>query len=134
MIIQKDGSSTAIQCKQWRTRQVGVRTVREFLGAMTDSRIGHGQISTLCGFTEEARQLAEKHGIEMLLELELARLLQSIDAGHNGKLQSVLNDTAKYCPKCEAETVLRTAGRGAGAGTQFWGCSTYPRCRFTMPV
>ncbi|MBE0545435.1 MAG: topoisomerase DNA-binding C4 zinc finger domain-containing protein [Verrucomicrobia bacterium] len=29
--------------------------------------------------------------------------------------------------------VLRIAGKGAGAGKQFWGCSAYPKCRFTMP-
>lgn len=134
LIIEKDGSSKAIQCKQWRTREVGVRTVREFLGAMTDSRTNHGQIVTLCGFTDEARQLAEKHGIGMVEEREKARLLGAIDADHRGRIQAVLNDTAKYCPMCDAEMVLRIAGKGAGAGTQFWGCSNYPHCRFTMPM
>jgi len=27
--------------------------------------------------------------------------------------------------------VLRTSKRGANAGTQFWGCSTYPTCQGT---
>jgi restriction endonuclease Mrr len=36
LIIQKDGQSVAIQCKQWKMRNVGVKTVREFLGALTD--------------------------------------------------------------------------------------------------
>lgn len=33
------------------------------------------------------------------------------------------------CPRCGAPMVLRTAKRGARAGKQFYGCSTYPHCR-----
>ena len=33
------------------------------------------------------------------------------------------------CPKCGSPIVLRTAKRGPNAGTQFWGCPNYPRCR-----
>ena len=32
------------------------------------------------------------------------------------------------CPKCGSPMVLRTAKRGSRRGTQFWGCSNYPRC------
>ena len=35
------------------------------------------------------------------------------------------------CPRCKQEMVLRTAGKGARAGSRFWGCSTFPRCRGT---
>lgn len=35
------------------------------------------------------------------------------------------------CPRCRSEMVLRTAQRGKNAGSQFWGCGKYPRCRGT---
>lgn len=38
------------------------------------------------------------------------------------------------CPRCGATMVLRTAKRGANVGNQFWGCSSYPRCRYTKAV
>jgi len=38
----------------------------------------------------------------------------------------------RHCPKCGRRLVLRTAKRGAGAGSQFWGCSAYPECKFTQ--
>ncbi len=38
-------------------------------------------------------------------------------------------DTTKSCPKCGAEMILRKARKGANVGNQFWGCSTYPKCR-----
>ena len=56
-------------------------------------------------------------------------------AGPSRKNDFALNDFAKkYCPACGAEMVLRTAKRGANAGNQFWGCSTYPSCRKILPV
>ena len=33
------------------------------------------------------------------------------------------------CPKCGRPLVRRTARRGANAGSEFWGCSEFPRCR-----
>lgn len=35
------------------------------------------------------------------------------------------------CPKCEKPMRLRTARKGRNAGSQFWGCSNFPRCSGT---
>lgn len=34
------------------------------------------------------------------------------------------------CPRCGKELVLRTAKKGEHAGSQFYGCSGFPKCRF----
>ncbi len=34
-----------------------------------------------------------------------------------------------FCPRCGQPMALRTARKGPGAGSQFWGCSAYPKCR-----
>ena len=39
---------------------------------------------------------------------------------------------ASNCTKCGGNMVERTAKRGARAGSKFWGCSNYPRCRETV--
>jgi len=36
------------------------------------------------------------------------------------------------CPKCGAPLVLRTAKKGSNAGNQFYGCSAFPKCRYTQ--
>jgi len=33
------------------------------------------------------------------------------------------------CPKCAAPMVRRQAKAGSNAGQEFWGCSTFPKCR-----
>ncbi len=35
------------------------------------------------------------------------------------------------CPKCGCKLVLRTAGKGPNAGSKFYGCSNFPKCKFT---
>ena len=35
------------------------------------------------------------------------------------------------CPICNVPMVKRTARRGESAGTQFWGCIGYPKCKGT---
>jgi hypothetical protein len=134
LVIEKEGRQSAVQCKQWRTWTVGVRTVREFLGALTDARIQTGILITLSGYSGEAKKLAEKHGIEIVNETGLTLMLEATHASVDPVVIEILRDTRKLCPKCERALVLRTARKGAGIGKQFWGCSTYPRCKFTMPL
>ena len=37
----------------------------------------------------------------------------------------------KICPKCGSKLVLRKASKGNNAGKSFWGCSAFPKCRYT---
>lgn len=37
------------------------------------------------------------------------------------------------CPRCGSRMILRTAYRGANAGSRFWGCPRFPRCKGTRP-
>ena len=134
LVIEKNGTRTAIQCKHWKTWNVGVKAVREFLGALTDAGIQRGLFITLGGYTGDAKRLADKHCIEVVNEVGLAKMLQATDARFDTAALEILRDTRKLCPKCEREMILRTASKGPGAGKQFWGCSGYPRCRFTMQL
>ncbi|MBQ6320235.1 MAG: NERD domain-containing protein [Lachnospiraceae bacterium] len=36
------------------------------------------------------------------------------------------------CPKCGSKLVLRVAKKGENAGNQFYGCSAFPKCRYTQ--
>jgi hypothetical protein len=130
LVLDLAGERSAVQCKQWKTWNVGVKSVREFLGALTDSGINRGIFVTLCGYTADAKQLADKHGIKILNDARLVELLEQTNARFDPDFIAALKDPRKFCPKCEKEMVLRTAMRGAGAGQKFWGCSSYPRVQF----
>jgi len=38
------------------------------------------------------------------------------------------------CPKCGSAMVLRKVSKGANIGNEFWGCSTFPKCRGVADV
>lgn len=132
LIICKDSRQWAVQCKHWRTRNVGVKAIREFIGALADSGIKNGIFITLCGYTAEAKELAERNNIEILNESGIVKMIDQTEARFDQEIIEFLNDKRKFCPKCGSEMVLRTSKKVFGQ--KFWGCSSYPACRFTMPA
>jgi HJR/Mrr/RecB family endonuclease len=127
LIVQSTTDKFIIQCKHWQKWKVGVRQIREFLGTFADSNISKGIFVTLSGYTREAKQLAEKHGIQILDESDLVMMLEDSGLIYSEEISALFADERKFCPKCENEMVLRTSRAN---GNKFWGCSTYPRCSF----
>jgi len=72
-----------------------------------------------------------------LEELQSKRL-KPIPSTHRRHVRSLRNrsrlDMARLCPRCGSPLVLRTAKHGSRAGQQFWGCSTFPKCRVVQNV
>ncbi|HAS6641612.1 TPA: nuclease, partial [Vibrio parahaemolyticus] len=73
---------------------------------------------------------------------DYARLTESInqiklkrgiitDLKHRKHVKEVVTSKASsnQCPRCGSEMVLRETKRGENIGKQFWGCSTFPKCR-----
>lgn len=132
LIIEQAGVKTVVQCKHWKSSEVPVGEIREFLGALTDIQIPNGIFITLKGYTADAKTLAHKHNIQLLEQTELTSLLEKLDWQWNPDIKSALEDSRKFCPKCEREMVLRTSTKGQNAGSQFWGCSAFPRCHYIL--
>lgn len=42
-----------------------------------------------------------------------------------------LEGKSKECPKCKSTMVVRIAQKGEHKDKHFWGCSSYPKCRYT---
>lgn len=38
------------------------------------------------------------------------------------------------CPECKLPMVKRLSKKGANIGKEFWGCSTFPKCRGAVPI
>ena len=49
-------------------------------------------------------------------------------------IETANEDTDSKCPECGAPLVERSAKRGARAGKKFYGCSTFPKCRFIRNI
>lgn len=38
------------------------------------------------------------------------------------------------CPKCSSKMVKRVAKKGKNIGSEFWACSSYPKCRYVKAI
>ena len=134
-VIARKGSETfLIQCKQWRATKVGVSVVRELFGLMAAQGATGAYVVSMGPFTREARHFAEGRNIELV---DAHVLLKKSEHRAAPELPSLAPDSTPAdpsCPKCGAVMVRRVARRGANAGTEFYGCSTYPKCRGTVQL
>ncbi len=131
LTLKRDGELVLVQCKQWRTMKVGVKTVRELYGVMTAKHASSGTVISSGTFTHEARLFAINKPIELVDGKRLSVLVGDIQ--RNGVLTERIMET-KACPECGARMVKRVARRGSHAGEAFWGCSAFPDCRAIVPL
>lgn len=133
LVLNKDGNLFLVQCKQWRNQKVDVRVVREMYGVMT-AKQANGVIIIASGlFTQEAKNFATDKPIDLVEGNQLADLIRSVQSNPTYIPAKINNSpkTANLCPDCGGELVLRVARQGKNAGNKFWGCSNFPRCKFT---
>lgn len=136
LVHANNGEKWIVQCKRWRGT-VGEPIVRDFHGAMQHEKADKGAIITTGKFTAQARDWARGkpitllEGDEFLKNLHRAR--QSVQGQHVDKAFPPVGApkplTSPICPRCGSRMVLRVARQGPNAGEQFWGCSTYPKCK-----
>ena len=84
-------------------------------------------------FTQEAKNFAEGKPIDLVDGPALSILVGHVQSESNRvpTSQHTAEISSQACPKCGSELVTRTAKRGANAGKQFIGCTSFPKCRYT---
>jgi restriction system protein len=151
-----------VQCKQWRAYKVGVDVVRAHYGVMAARGAAGGYVVTSGRFTADAKRFADGRNLQLIEGEQLQSMIRQARAssalGRAAGLPEVLPstvapkpqtvaqrsqmpevdsrlvDAAPNCPTCGQPMALRTARRGTNAGSQFWGCAEFPRCRGTRAV
>ncbi|MCA9325798.1 restriction endonuclease [Candidatus Saccharibacteria bacterium] len=143
--LEKDGQVHLVQCKQWKSQKIGVSVIREMFGVMVSEGAASVSVITSGSFTREAENFAMGKPVNLIDGKGLAALIRDIrsilgkPSAHDvpplapSSGQPVISKS-ETCPSCGGELVTRTAKRGKFAGSQFLGCSSFPKCRFTRSV
>lgn len=135
LIATKAGKRLLIQCKHWKTPQVGASAIRD-LNEVVESRCADGGIVVTGGtFTKEARDLARGCRIRLIGGESLQQIIGAAHA-HPRNQRSPTAPAAAVafappvprCAKCGAEMLDHVARQGKFAGKHFWACSLYPKC------
>lgn len=151
-----------VQCKHWRAYKVGVDVVRAHYGVMAARGAAGGYVVTSGRFTEDAKRFADGRNLRLIEGDQLQSLIRQARGSTNigsaaprpagsitaaarrqpavpqsaqvAAAESTAADPAPTCPTCSQAMVLRTARKGTHAGSQFWGCAEFPRCRGTRAL
>lgn len=73
--------------------------------------------------------------VEFVLDVkEEKQVKEEQQVKQNAEVEEIVTerneDVEKVCPRCQQKLVLRTAKKGENAGKEFWGCSSFPKCRY----
>ena len=73
--------------------------------------------------------------IERIIDL-LSNVKYEIKISKEEHIQSLHNrhTSETVCPSCGSDLLKRTVKQGARQGSQFLGCSSFPRCRYTKEL
>ena len=143
LALTKGTETFLVQCKQWKAYKVSVDVVRELYGTMAAKGAAGGFVVTSGRFTDDARKFADGRNVQLVDGSKLFALIkqakQSLAATAQPATSKPQTTTPKAvaatsCPLCSSNMVKRTARNGSNAGNEFWGCSTFPKCRGIRPL
>ena len=99
LVIESTAHKYAVQYKHWRKWSVDGRQIREFLATMTEARMQKGIFITLAGCSDETKQWAATHGIQILGEPEIIEMLVESGLIYDQRISELLSEEGKYCSK-----------------------------------
>jgi restriction system protein len=134
VVLYQQGVQTPaiiIQCKSW-SKKVGVKAIRELYGVMAGEGIEYGVFATTSGYTQEAIDWADGKRLQLMNGDDFVTAFNQLPEDQKIQLLQFATSgeyTTPSCPSCNTKMIQRTAKKGKSAGSVFWGCTTYPRCK-----
>lgn len=135
LLLRKDGRTTLVQCKQWRSQRVDVKIVREMYGLLAHHGADSVKIVAVGNFTPDAQRFAQGKPIGLIHGEALLAMIRGVQesppAAADPPPKLAANTSIPDCPSCGAPMIKRTNRRSRES---FWGCPKYPGCRGTRPA
>jgi len=135
LLLRKEGKLTLVQCKRWKSQRVDVKVVREMFGLLAHHQASAVKIVAVGAYTPDAQRFAAGKPIELITGTALLELVRGVqtaaaDPAPLPPAPTPADAPPPPCPTCGKAMTQRTNRR---THDPFWGCTAYPRCRYTMP-
>ena len=124
----------AVQCKSWGKRQIDVKVLRELQGVVASEQLKLGLLMYSGVLSKGAIEFMKKPAVNIKAQGPadiLAELYKLPPAAQTRLLNEMTRGDyeSPSCPNCDTKLLRRTAKK---TGNQFWGCKSFPKCRYTM--
>lgn len=136
LVIDKDGKKIVVQAKRY-SKNVGIKAVQEAYAAIGHYNASEAWVVTNSDYTEAACTLAKSNSVKLIQREQLIEMIlkmkhgESVQTAKQQEEMSSMSSTteAKVCKRCGKQMIRRKGPRG-----DFYGCSTFPKCRNTETV
>lgn len=127
LVMTSGDKRIVVQAKRY-SKRVGIKAIQEVVSSIAFYKASEGWAVTNNEFTDAAVQLAKANEIKLIERNELINMISQLDETKTSEsvkktIESVSED---LCPRCGSEIVLRRGNRG-----EFYGCTSFPKCRYT---
>lgn len=134
LLLSRNGKTTLVQCKQWRSQRVDVKVVREMYGLLAHHGADAVKIVAVGDFTPDAQRFVQSkpieliHGEALLTLIRNVQVAKPVQATRPDSNPASAEEPTPECPSCGSVMIKRSNRRTREA---FWGCPKYPACRGT---
>lgn len=127
LILKKKKSKIVVQAKRWSSK-VGIEAVQQIVGAKQYYNANECIVATNNFFTPNAKNLALSSGVDLWDRSKLIEVMNISNGREMAQEVTINSDIANrvICPKCGSEMIFKKGKYG-----DFYGCSKYPKCRYT---
>ncbi|WP_025843750.1 restriction endonuclease [Brevibacillus agri] len=131
LILEQNGRKVAVQAKRY-SKNVGIDAVQQIVGALAHYGANAAWVVTNRDFTDAAYKLAASNGVRLINREALIEMIQRMNtaAKPNPKqVRAQFPQQKLQCDRCGSQMVVRKSTKG-----EFYGCSSFPKCRNTKAV
>lgn len=131
LVIQKANRKIVVQAKRY-SKNVGIKAVQEAQAAIAHYSASEAWVVTNRDYTSAAYDLAKSNNVRLINRDELVEMILNLNPKAVPTAKVFIASTPKdqlVCPKCAGKLVLRNGSKG-----EFYGCSAFPRCRYTQDI
>lgn len=128
--LKHDVVSNLPPAKEGRTRLTGLMGLTDFVRKAEPEMAANAMVCAINQTAYLLRRLVERQSRDFVEKGGFTERLYAarVQARAGGDAE------APECPLCKEKMRRRTAGKGANAGKEFWGCSAYPECHGTLEM
>lgn len=125
LVLKKNNETVILQAKRY-SNKVGIKAIQEIVAAKNYFNADKLMVVTNNYFTNPAKELANSNNVELWDRIKLLEIMDQYKLKENAK--SILEKTISKmeCPCCHSNLILKNGKFGS-----FYGCSNYPKCKFT---
>jgi restriction system protein len=128
LVLENDRERIVAQIKRWK-KTVGIESVQQAVASIKHYNANRGMVITNSFFTPNAKELAKSNNIELWDRESLIDFLSKARGKELADEVISKRTITNPCPDCGNQLVVRSGKRG-----RFWGCSSFPKCRFTRDL